>query len=73
MDNKFSARLSELREKKGVTFPELSNETGISVRALKYYVSEEREPSLTALLSIAKFFEVSIDYLVGMSDDPEIK
>lgn len=68
--NSFSSRFSHLREKTGTTFLALSKDTGLSVRALKYYASEEREPSLSALLALADFFDVSLDYLVGRSDDP---
>lgn len=49
----------------------LANEIGISLRALKYYSSGEREPSMSTLIALADFFNVSIDYLVGRSDKPE--
>lgn len=70
MKELFAQRFSDLREKSGTTYPELSKETGVSVRALKYYATKEREPSMSVLIALADFFGVSIDYLVGATDDP---
>ena len=71
MNKLFAQRLSDLREKSGTTYPELSEEIGVSVRALKYYVTKQREPTLSVLIAIADFFDVSLDYLVGRSDVAE--
>lgn len=71
MKELFAQRFSDLREKSGATYPELSKETGVSIRALKYYATKEREPSMSVLIALADFFDVSLDYLVGRSDDPK--
>nr|DAF74066.1 MAG TPA: helix-turn-helix XRE-family like protein [Caudoviricetes sp.] len=34
------------------------------------YESGDREPSLTTLVKLADFYNVSLDYLVGRSDNP---
>lgn len=70
MKEVFSQRFSQLRDSTGATYAEISKEIGISVRALKYYVSNEREPSMSALIALADYFDVSLDYLCGRSDDP---
>lgn len=66
----FVQRFSTLRESNKVTYSTLANELGISLRALKYYSSGEREPSMSVLIALADYFDVSLDYLVGRSDDP---
>lgn len=43
---------------------------GISTRAYQYYESGERYPDFEGLLALADYFQVSIDYLVGRSDEP---
>lgn len=68
--NSFVERFLTLNEKKNTSYPIVAKEIGISLRALKYYVSGEREPSMSTLIALADFFGVSLDYLVGRSDDP---
>lgn len=67
----FVQRFSTLRESNKVTYSTLANELGISLRALKYYSSGEREPSMSVLIALADYFDVSLDYLVGRSDVAE--
>ena len=37
-----------------------------------YYERSEREPNADALIKLADYFGVSIDYLTGMTDKPEV-
>ena len=67
----FVERFSELREGRGITYSALANELDVSLRALKYYNSGEREPSMSVLIALADYFDVSLDYLVGRSDVAE--
>lgn len=64
----FTSRLSELRHAYGVSILQLANDVGVSLRALQYYASGAREPSMTTLIALADYFDVSIDYLVGRVD-----
>lgn len=66
----FCDRLSELKQSRGATLSQLAEAVGISTRAIKYYASGEREPSLSTLIALADYFDVSLDYLVGRSEDP---
>ena len=68
---KFVERFSDLRESKGATYPGIAKEIGVSLRALKYYGSGEREASMSVLIALADFFDVSLDYLCGRSDVAE--
>jgi transcriptional regulator with XRE-family HTH domain len=43
---------------------------GITERGYQCYEQGEREPPIAKLIALADYFDVSIDYLVGRSDEP---
>ena len=61
--------LRKLREERGLTQQRLSELTGISKSRIYSYESKEREPDIAGLITLADFFSVSIDYLVGKEAD----
>ena len=61
-------RLKELREEKGLTQKELSSILGINSVTYLHYEKDQREPPLALLADMAKFFEVSVDYLLGLKE-----
>lgn len=62
-------RIKELRIRKGITQKQLAKEAGLSERGIQNYELGERVPTLQAAIALADFFDVSLDYLVGRSDD----
>jgi transcriptional regulator with XRE-family HTH domain len=68
----FSDRLKELRNAHTVTQKQLSIDLNISERGIQAYELNERKPGLDALIAIADYFNVSLDYLTGRSDNPKI-
>ena len=70
MNTKFTERLKELRTEKNINQVELSAEIGVSKGIISLWENGMREPGMYSLIQLAKFFEVSIDYLVGISDYP---
>ena len=67
--SKFSERLRDLRTEKGVTqkqFGELLNVKNFSIYT---YEKGRSEPNIDGLIALADFFEVSVDYLVGHTDN----
>lgn len=66
----FSTRLRELRRNKKITQTVLAGQIGITLKQIQRYELEENEPTLSVLLRLADYFDVSLDYLVGRSDDP---
>lgn len=66
--NKFSERLKELRLEKGLTQVQLAKESGISQAGIAKWETGDRSPSVDCLIALAKYFKVSIDYLVGLED-----
>ena len=67
----FVSRLQLLKSQKNITQKSIPENIGISLRAYQYYEKGQREPSMSVLIALADLFDVSLDYLVGRSDDPE--
>ena len=68
-----SERLAELRHLKNLTETELSSKIGFAQTTYSFYEIGKRRPTTMKLLSIAQFHNVSIDYIVGRSDNKNIK
>ena len=68
----FSDRILSLKNEKLVLQKTIADSIGISLRALQRYEKAEREPSMSVLIALADFFDVSIDYLVGRTDNPAV-
>lgn len=68
---RFNEVFRELVSQRGV-MARLSEETGISAGLLSNY-KKDIDPSLTNATKIARFFNVSLDYMVGLKDDPTIE
>jgi transcriptional regulator with XRE-family HTH domain len=67
----FSSRLRKCRNAKGLTQKQIATEFGLSEIIWRKYEAGERTPTFDGLIALADYFDVSIDYLVGRSDDPE--
>lgn len=67
----FSARLLALRKSKDISQQELAEHLGVSFHQVSKMETGQRGASLEVAYAIADYFNVSIDYLVGRSDDPE--
>jgi transcriptional regulator with XRE-family HTH domain len=68
-------RLRALRQERGVTLRDLSDETGISVSTLSRLESGQRRPTLEQLLPLARAHRVSLDELVDApaTGDPRVQ
>ena len=64
----FSERLKQLKEEKGVTYPALAEYLNRKTRIVQRYAAGTSKPDYYGLIALADFFDVSIDYLVGRSD-----
>lgn len=62
--------IEELRKERDWTQAELAKQLNISQQAISKYEKECREPDIDVLIRIAKLFNVSVDYLLGMTDSP---
>ncbi|MBQ7348461.1 MAG: helix-turn-helix transcriptional regulator [Clostridia bacterium] len=66
--NLLGKRLKELREERGLTQKELSEKLNLNSVTYLHYEKYQREPPLSVLADMAKFFDVSVDYLLGLKD-----
>ncbi len=64
----FSERLLLLRNEKKFTQAAVAKATEITSRTYQRYEAGEREATVSVLIHMADFYGVSIDYLVGRSD-----
>ncbi|MBB3108575.1 transcriptional regulator with XRE-family HTH domain [Paenibacillus phyllosphaerae] len=64
------SRIAKLREDRGWTQEQTSASLGISRAALSHYEKNRREPDSETLLKFANLFHVSVDYLVGRTNNP---
>lgn len=76
MEENFSQRLSNLIKQRGLTLSEVSKGSGVSKSQVHNYL-QGSEPSLTKLVQLSRFFDVTIDYLVSgresSSGDPVVE
>jgi transcriptional regulator with XRE-family HTH domain len=61
----FGKRLAELRNSKGISQYELASQMNLSRGQIANYEQGTREPDFATLISLADFFEVSLDSLLG--------
>ena len=65
---KFAERLKELRTEKGLSIQGLSKVTKIGVASICRWENQQADVKGTQLVILAKFFDVTIDYLMGLED-----
>lgn len=65
-------RLKELREKKKLSQLRLAIELNLNQNSISRYESGVREADYMTLIAFADYFNVSLDYLLGRTDNPEI-
>lgn len=63
-------RLRELRINKGYTQKQIAEHLKISERSYQRYESTSHNPTIEKLIELSRFFNVSIDYLVGETTNP---
>ena len=64
----FAQRLRELRQDKHLSMKQLAKELNTTDAAISNWENEINEPKISYLIFIAKFFNVSADYLLGLED-----
>lgn len=68
MHTTFSERLASLRKERGLTQKEAAEQLGVSAALLSHYEKGIRECGLSFLCKAAAFYDVSCDYILGVSD-----
>lgn len=68
----FGSRIIQLRDEQEMSRRELSEKLGIAYQTLSKYETDSRFPDRETLMIIADSFEVSVDYLLGRTEQREI-
>ena len=69
-ENIFAARIFALRTERHLSQKELGATVGLSHKAISTMETGTRGTSIEKLILLAKYFHVSTDYLLGITDDP---
>jgi transcriptional regulator with XRE-family HTH domain len=73
MKTLFSKRLTELLGENGISKRKLASAVGVSAMSVSDWTNGNVQPTADSIYSIAEFFGVSADYLLGLEDDFGIK
>lgn len=63
-------RLKELRKKRRMSQVTLAMELNMNQNSISRYETGEREADYKTLIAFADYFNVSVDYLLGRTDNP---
>jgi len=66
IENKFKDILKELRIEKGLTQASLAKQIGLSQTGIARWENGDRTPNIYCLVTLAKFFGVTTDFLLGI-------
>lgn len=66
--NIFKERLKELRIERNITQQELGKLVNMSKMAISHWEKGHSEPSISQLIMLSNYFDVSVDYLIGKTD-----
>jgi Predicted transcriptional regulators len=69
----FSIRLKELRDDKMISQKDFAKIIGVAQSTYALYETRKREPALDVLIKIAQYFNVTTDYLLGLSEGATIE
>lgn len=65
-------RLKELRKSRGISQLKLAMDLDMNQNSISRYECEVREADYATLIKFADYFNVSIDYLLERTDNPEM-
>lgn len=61
-------RIKELRKEKNLSQIQLASQIGVSQKAIDYWELGTNEPKSSYIIKLAKYFDVSADYLLGIDE-----
>lgn len=64
----FGSRLKELRTDKKSSQKQVASDIGISITTISQYESDSRFPNEAMLKRLCKYYQISSDYLLGLTD-----
>ena len=66
-------RLKEIRNSKGISQLKMAMDLNTNQNTISRYETGEREPGINELIKIADYFNVSVDYLLERTNNPNIQ
>jgi transcriptional regulator with XRE-family HTH domain len=69
MNSDFGERIRQLRKQRGITQQTLANILGITKTMISAYENGVRKPSYENLMELALFFDISMDWMFGNTED----
>ena len=66
-------RLKELRKMRNISQAKLAADLNLNQNSISRYENMEREADYATLIAFADYFDVSVDYLLGRTDNPKIE
>ena len=72
VETTFSSKLQQLRGEKGLSQQAVANAIGIHKNSYQQYEYGGKFPAFATLVLLADFLDVSIDYLAGRTDVPQV-
>ena len=72
MDKDFTSNIKLLRQEFKVSQPQLAKETGLKKSAIGHWELGNRTPNAIAIIILSRYFQVTTDYLLGISKDNSI-
>ena len=67
----FSERIKELRQNENISQAKLAKIVGVNPASISFYETNKNAPSEPVKIALAKYFNVSVDYLMGITDNKE--
>ncbi len=64
----FGEKIKDLRLSKGLTQKQLAKELEQAQSTIFYWEQNKQEPNISSLKKLCEFFDVSADFLIGLSD-----
>lgn len=68
--NMIGERIQYLRNERGMTQQELATAINVSLKTIQFYEQERNVPDTEMIIRIARFFNVSSDYILGLINKP---
>ena len=68
----FAGRIKEQRLKKGLSQPQLADDIGLTKQTISLWERGVRRTDFETMVKLGAYFDVSVAYLIGESDDPTV-
>ena len=65
-------RLREIRKMRGISQLKMAMDLNMNQNTVSRYETGEREPGINELIKICDYFDISVDYLLLRTDNPNI-